>query len=120
MARQGKTTEAQMRASIKYQAENIRQIKINLNRASDADIIAKLDSVENKQGYIKALIREDLLWTRLDDEMITTIIDELTMARQRYKNILDKRSDKESAMCKLYEHKIEGISEALEAITFED
>ncbi len=33
---------------------------MNLNRKTDADIIAKLETVSSKQGYIKRLIREDI------------------------------------------------------------
>lgn len=47
-------------SSIRYDAENTRQIKMKLNLKTDADILAKLDSVPNKQGYIKMLIRKDL------------------------------------------------------------
>ena len=47
-------------AQKKYHAENIRQIKFELNQKTDADILEKLDSVPNKQGYIKALIRADI------------------------------------------------------------
>ena len=53
-------TEAQIRANAKYDAANTVQIKMKLNTKTDADILQKLDSVENKQGYIKALIRADL------------------------------------------------------------
>lgn len=31
-----------------------------LNRELDADVIAKLESVDSMQGYIKELIRKDL------------------------------------------------------------
>lgn len=54
------TSEAQMRANAKYDANNTMQIKMKLNRGTDADIIAKLESVGNKQGYIKDLIRQDM------------------------------------------------------------
>ena len=53
-------TEAQKRAQAKYDAANTVQIKLKLNKVNDADIIAKLDSVSNKQGYIKELIRADI------------------------------------------------------------
>lgn len=53
-------SDAQKRASAKYDAENTRQIKFKLNLKTDADILEKLDSVENKQSYIKALIRKDI------------------------------------------------------------
>ena len=57
------TTEAQKRAQRKWDAankENRRSVRLNLNRETDADIIAKLDSEANMQGYIKELIRQDL------------------------------------------------------------
>ena len=53
-------TDAQKRANAKYEREKTRSIKIKLTKSTDADILAKLDSVGNKQGYIKKLIRDDL------------------------------------------------------------
>ena len=53
-------TQAQKRAVQKYDAANTVQVKMKLNTKTDADILAKLDRVPNKQGYIKELIRKDL------------------------------------------------------------
>lgn len=53
-------SEAHKRASMKYDKENMRQIKFNLSLKYDQDVIAMLDSVPNKQGYIKELIRADI------------------------------------------------------------
>lgn len=53
-------TEAQIRAQKKYDAANTRQFHMKLNRNTDRDVIEKLDSVPNMQGYIKQLIRADL------------------------------------------------------------
>lgn len=53
-------TEAQKRAREKYEARMTMQVKMKLNKGTDADIIAKLESVPNKQGYIKGLIRDDI------------------------------------------------------------
>lgn len=57
-------TEQQRRqrskASTKYNAAHVRQVKLNLNRRTDADILLRLDSLENVQGYIKELIRRDM------------------------------------------------------------
>ena len=47
-------------AQAKYKSENIRQIALQLNTKTDTDIIQKLDSVPNKAGYIKSLIRSDI------------------------------------------------------------
>ena len=54
------TTEAQKRAIAKYDQQNTKQIKLKLNLKTDKDIIAKLDQVDNTQGYIKDLIRSDI------------------------------------------------------------
>ncbi len=56
----GKTKQARVRASIKYNEANVKQIKMNLNRKTDADIITHLESLPNVQGYIKNLIRKDM------------------------------------------------------------
>lgn len=56
-------TEAQKRAQKKYDEANKakwRMIHLKLNKEADADIIQKLEEVENIQGYIKKLIRADL------------------------------------------------------------
>ena len=54
------SSEAQIRASIKYNAKMVKQIKLALNKETDADIIECLGHQDNMQGYIKKLIREDM------------------------------------------------------------
>ena len=44
----------------KYDKANTVQYKLKLNKKWDRDIIAKLEGVGNKQGYIKELIRADI------------------------------------------------------------
>lgn len=53
-------TDAQKRAVRKYDDVNTVQIKMKLNKKTDADVLGRLDEVSNKQGYIKSLIREDI------------------------------------------------------------
>ena len=53
-------TEAQIKAQKRYDAKNTRQLHLKLNRNTDWDVIDKLNSVPNMQGYIKKLIRADL------------------------------------------------------------
>lgn len=55
-----KTSEAQKRAVMKYNAENTTRVNLSLNNKTDADIIAYLATLPNKQGYIKELIRADM------------------------------------------------------------
>lgn len=47
-------------AAHKYNAKNTVQVPIRLNKNTDADIIARLETVASKQGYIKELIRRDM------------------------------------------------------------
>jgi len=58
------TTKAQIRATAKYDKEHTKKFLIKLNKVTDADIISKLESVPNKQGYIKECIRGDLALTK--------------------------------------------------------
>ena len=53
-------TKTSPEAVKRYKEKNIRQVKMELNIKTDADILSKLDSVPNKTGYIKNLIREDI------------------------------------------------------------
>ena len=54
-------SKAQIRAQAKYDKDNTVQIKLKLNKKTDADIIKRLSEVDSKQGYIKELIRLDIL-----------------------------------------------------------
>ena len=55
-----KTSPAQVRAKEKYDARTKAGVYLKLNKGTDADILERLDQVENKQGYIKELIRADI------------------------------------------------------------
>lgn len=44
----------------RYDAKNAKHISLKLNRKTDADILEHLEKVDNVQGYIKSLIREDI------------------------------------------------------------
>lgn len=53
-------TELQRKANRKYDKNNTKQLMLKLNLKTDKDILDKLNSVGNKQGYIKSLIRKDI------------------------------------------------------------
>lgn len=55
-----KSRDAQLRATQKYNKANTIQVVCRFNRNTDADIIQKLSEIENKNGYIKSLIRKDI------------------------------------------------------------
>ena len=54
-------SEAKKRANAKYDKTHTRLITLKLNKKTDADILKMLDGCGNKQGYIKNLIRNDML-----------------------------------------------------------
>lgn len=54
------TSVAQKKAQQKYDSANTAKVTLKLNRKTDKEILEKLETVGNKQGYIKALIRADI------------------------------------------------------------
>ena len=56
-----KTKQSTLEAINRYQKKNVIQLNIRLNKKTDADIIAILNSKASKSGYIKELIRLDYL-----------------------------------------------------------
>ena len=53
-------TEAQRKASKKYNEKNTKIYPIKVNLKTEKDIYDKLESVDNVNGYIKQLIRNDI------------------------------------------------------------
>lgn len=53
-------SDAQKRASKKYDAANTVQFKMKLNKHTEKDIIERLEQAEKKAKYIKDLIRADI------------------------------------------------------------
>ena len=53
-------TEAQKRATAKYDKAKTKGIYLKLNIVKDSDIIEHLKNSDNVQGYIKNLIRQDI------------------------------------------------------------
>lgn len=53
-------TAAQIKASNKYAKANTKTFLIKVSKKTETEILEKLESVENKSGYIKKLIYDDL------------------------------------------------------------
>lgn len=53
-------SKAHNEAVKRYDAENAVQIRMKLNKKTDADILEWLATKENRQGYLKDLIRKDM------------------------------------------------------------
>lgn len=49
------------KASNKYNKENTQTYLIRFNKLTDADLIRWLEMKENKNGYIKKLISQDII-----------------------------------------------------------
>lgn len=43
-----------------YNKEHTKSLAIRLSYSTDKDIIDKMETIDNKAGYIKTLIREDI------------------------------------------------------------
>ena len=43
-----------------YEKENLRQIRLKINRKTEPELLEWIEKQENIQGYIKQLIREDM------------------------------------------------------------
>lgn len=54
------TSESKRSAQRRYDKKNTTQVLLKLNTKTDADVIGKLTSVDNKQGYLKELVRSNL------------------------------------------------------------
>lgn len=52
--------EKKLTPQARFERDKCTRVAIKLVNNTDADIIAHLDSLPNKQGYIKALIRADI------------------------------------------------------------
>ncbi len=65
-----KVSEAEYKAAQKYRKANTKKITLELNIKTDEDILVWLDQQNNKQGYLKQLIRDDMRVSgfRLEDE----------------------------------------------------
>ena len=53
-------TDAQKRATIKYDKENIRRYVVKLNKRYDVDLINYLDQLENVKGKVKEVMTNDM------------------------------------------------------------
>lgn len=70
-----KSSEAKIRAAAKYDKANTKSVFLKLNIKTDADILAYLETVGNKQGYIKELIRNDMQTVDISAEPQNRIIE---------------------------------------------
>lgn len=52
--------EAKRKSENRWQKENITRVTVKLYKNTDADLIEYLGDMENRNGYIKELIREDM------------------------------------------------------------
>lgn len=57
-------TEAQKKATNKYDKKNTVMVSVKLNKQYDSDIIKKLNMIGNKQKYIKTVIRHEIYFNK--------------------------------------------------------
>lgn len=64
------STKAEIKAINRYNKEYTKIIPLRLNLKNDTDIANKLEQVPSKMGYIKSLIRKDMIckaWVKTND-----------------------------------------------------
>ena len=69
---------------------NTKQYRLELRKTLDCDIIEKLESVENRAGYLKSLIRNDITITNSCDVELSK--NKITTTREK-RLALDYLSD---------------------------
>ena len=99
------TTSAKKKAyDRKYNDTHTRQINLGLSIRYDADILAQLDAVPNKQGYIKELIRADIAKNgpaqKEEEKPMWFIVDDATTAKGRLDVEPTDTEDKPTALTK--------------------
>lgn len=62
-----KKPSSTVKAVMKYQHEKTKLYGVRVYKNTESDIYLKLESVENKQGYIKSLIRADIVANGIED-----------------------------------------------------
>ena len=60
-------SEANKAANARYDKKMAKYISMKLNKKTDADILEHLGKIENVQGYLKQLIRNDMEKKRTGD-----------------------------------------------------
>lgn len=55
-----KTSEARLRAQIKYEKKNVSQVCLKYVTKNNKEILEKLNSVPSKADYVRQLILQDL------------------------------------------------------------
>lgn len=80
-----KTTKNQRNAIEQWNKANTRQIALKLNKNTDADILGYLEKLENKNGFIKDLIREHI---EKENEKCWYILTNNQLNERRYKHII--------------------------------
>ena len=59
---------AQTEYMANYEKENLRQIRLKINRKTEPELLAWIEKQENIQGYIKRLILEDMAMAEEQEE----------------------------------------------------
>lgn len=87
-------SEAQKKADRKYYGSRFKQVPFKLNRVTDADIIAYLDSVDNVRGFLIGLIRQHIVLQTLHSTS-DSVVDIDSLYPRILSDVLPKETMKE-------------------------
>lgn len=85
-----KTRESKIRANAKYDSTHCTGLYLKFNNGTDRDILEKLSSVPNRQGYIKSLIRQDITRTCSVPNLVEALLMLKNASPEEYKKALDE------------------------------
>ena len=87
------------KASMKYNKTHVKPYSLFLNKRTDVDIIGKLDSSNNKQGYIKNLIRRDISRVEAEDCISMDVLNKAIDYVEDYVCNHEKNTYRAQGMC---------------------
>lgn len=101
-------------AKAAWNAEHTTTVTLKLNNRTDADILAKLASVPNRQGYIKKLIRNT---TVMDTgELVDAIPRKYRYALDLYHKLFERYRDCDEQLAEAFLNKMGGYLECMKDI----
>lgn len=60
VAMKGGETLVYYKSNAKYEKENLLRVLVKFNRKTEPDLVERMESQENKAGYLKRLVKDDI------------------------------------------------------------
>ena len=60
VAMKGGETLVYYKSNAKYEKENLLRVLVKFNRKTEPELVERMESQENKAGYLKRLVKDDI------------------------------------------------------------